>query len=230
MSLATSKVKILVWDAPTRVFHWLLALCFAGAYLTSDFDRLLAVHLALGYTMLGLVAFRLAWGLIGTRYARFANFICGPKEVARYAGHLLSFKAEHPVGHNPLASVSIVLMLLSTLIIVLSGWLYFSGGPKLIKEFHEGAAAFMLAVVAVHVAGVLFASLMERQNLARSMLNGYKLGGAEQAIRSTWWPVAALVLAGVLGFWWLQWQNPPVTDTMISANTFLRFSNANSAG
>jgi len=230
MPLAPSKVKILVWDAPTRVFHWLLALCFAGAYLSADFDRLLAVHLTLGYTMLGLVAFRLVWGLIGTRYARFANFIRKPKEVARYAGQLLSFKAEHPVGHNPLGSVSIILMLLSTLVIVLSGWLYVSGGPKLIKEFHEGAAAFMLAVVAVHVAGVVFASLMERQNLARSMLNGYKLGRAEQAIRWTWWPIAALVLAGVWGFWWLQWQNPPHTDTIISGNTTLRFSNANSAG
>ncbi|HSO46154.1 MAG TPA: cytochrome b/b6 domain-containing protein, partial [Rhodoferax sp.] len=156
MSSAVFKVKILVWDAPTRVFHGLLALCFAGAYLTSDFDRLLAVHLALGYTMLGLVAFRLAWGLIGTRYARFANFIRGPKDMARYAGDLLSLKSEHPVGHNPLASASIVLMLVSTLVIVLSGWLYVSGGPKLIKEFHEGAAAFMLAVVGVHVAGVLF--------------------------------------------------------------------------
>ncbi|OIP16938.1 MAG: cytochrome B [Comamonadaceae bacterium CG_4_9_14_3_um_filter_60_33] len=208
MPLAPSKVKILVWDAPTRVFHWLLALCFAGAYLTADFDRLLGVHLTLGYTMLGLVAFRLAWGLIGTRYARFANFLRSPKEVARYAGHLLSSKAEHPVGHNPLGSVSIVLMLLSTLFIVLSGWLYVSGGPKLIKEFHEGTAAFMLAVVAVHVAGVLFASLMERQNLARSMLNGYKLGYAEQAIRWTWWPVATMLLAGAVAFWWLQWQSP----------------------
>lgn len=230
MPPVTSKVKILVWDTPTRVFHWLLALCFAGAYLTADSDRLLGVHLTLGYIMLGLVAFRLVWGLIGTRYARFANFIRRPKEVVRYAGHLLSFKAEHPVGHNPLGSVSIVLMLLSTLVIVLSGWIYVSGGPKLIKEFHEGAAAFMLAVVAVHVAGVLFASLMERQNLARSMLNGYKLGRAEQAIRWTWWPVAMLLLAGAAAFWWLQWQNPPVTDTIISANTFLRFSNANFAG
>lgn len=230
MPLATSKVKILVWDAPTRVFHWLLAGCFAGAYLTSDFDRLLGVHLALGYTMLGLVVFRLAWGLIGTRYARFANFIRGPKDVARYAGHLLSFKAEHPVGHNPLGSVSIVLMLLSTLVIVLSGWMYVSGGPKLIKEFHEGAAAFMLAVVVVHVAGVLFASLMERQNLARSMLNGYKLGRAEQAIRWTWWPVAIVLLAGTLGFWWLYWQNPPAVDPIISIDTISGVSDANFAG
>lgn len=219
-----------MWDAPTRVFHWLLALCFAGAYLTADFDRLLGVHLTLGYTSIGLVAFRLMWGLIGTRYARFANFIRRPADVARYAGQLLTLKAEHPVGHNPLGSVSIVLMLSSTLVIVLSGWMYVSGGPKLIKEFHEGAAAFMLAVVAVHVAGVVFASLMERQNLARAMLNGYKLGRAEQAIRWTWWPVAALMLAGVLGFWWLQWQNPPALGPVVSDVTIPGVVDANLAG
>ncbi len=205
---AVAKTKILVWDAPTRVFHWLLALSFAGAYATSEGRGLMGVHLTLGYTMVGLVVFRVIWGLVGTRYARFASFVRGPAAVARYASSMLSPKAEHPVGHNPLGAVSIVLMLLCTLVIVYTGWVYFNGGVHALKSLHEGAAALMATVVGVHVAGVLFASMMQRENLAHAMLNGHKQGRPEQAIRWSWWPVALLVLAGVLGFWWLQWQSP----------------------
>lgn len=207
-TLASVKTKILVWDAPTRVFHWLLAGCFAGAYATSEGRGLMDVHLTLGYTMVGLMVFRVMWGLIGTRYARFTNFVRGPAAVARYASGMLSPKAEHPVGHNPLGAVSIVLMLLSTLVIVYTGWVYFNGGAHALKSLHEGAAALMATVVGVHVAGVVFASMMQRENLVLAMLNGHKQGRPEQSIRWSWWPVAVLVLAGVLGFWWLQWQSP----------------------
>jgi len=206
----SSKTKILVWDAPTRVFHWLLAFCFVAGYLTSEGRGVVGVHVALGYTMVGLIAFRVVWGLIGTRYARFGSFIRGPEAVASYASDMLNPNAEHPVGHNPLGAVSIVLMLLTSLAIVYTGWVYFNGGAHSLKELHEGAAGLMLAMVAVHVAGVIFASMMQRENLASSMLSGYKQGRPEQAIRWSWWPVALLVLAGVLAFWYLQWQEPPV--------------------
>jgi len=221
-TLAVEKTKILVWDAPTRVFHWLLALSFAGAYATSEGRGLMGVHLTLGYTMVGLVAFRVIWGLIGTRYARFSNFVRGPATVARYASDMLSPKADHSVGHNPLGAVSIVLMLLCTLAIVYSGWVYFNGGVHALKSLHEGAAALMATVVAVHVAGVVLASLMQGENLVRAMFNGRKQGRPEQSIRWSWWPVAVLVLAGVLGFWWLQWRAPNAIglgSNMSSQNT-----------
>lgn len=204
--------KVLVWDAPTRVFHWLMVLCFAGSWLSSEGERWLGVHLTLGYTMVALVAWRVFWGLVGTRYARFGNFIRGPKAIARYASAMLGYKAEHPVGHNPMGAVSIVLMLALTLLVNGAGWLYFNSGVHALKEVHEGAAAVMLMVVGVHVAGVVFASLMQRENLARSMVNGYKRAQATDAIRWSWWPVAVLLLAAVMGFWWLQWQSP-VVDT-----------------
>lgn len=200
--------KVLVWDAPTRVFHWLMVLCFAGAWLTSEGERWLGVHLTLGYTMVALVAWRVLWGVIGTRYARFRNFVRGPKAIAHYASGMLGYKVEHPVGHNPMGAVSIVLMLALTLLVNGFGWLYFNSGVHALKEVHEGAAAAMLMVVGVHVAGVVFASLMQRENLARSMVNGYKRAKATDAIRWSWWPVAALLLAAVLGFWSLQWQSP----------------------
>jgi len=187
-----------------------MALCFAGAYVTSEGRGVVGIHLALGYTMVGLVAFRVVWGLIGTRYARFSSFIRGPEAVVSYASEMLNPKTETPVGHNPLGAVSIVLMLMSTLAIVYTGWVYINGGAHSVKEIHEGAAGFMLMVVVAHVAGVIFASMMQRENLVSSMLNGYKQGRPEQAIRWSWWPVALVLLCCVLGYWFLQWQSPPV--------------------
>jgi cytochrome b len=81
--------KVLVWDAPVRVFHWLMVLSFAGAYLTAESERWRIVHVTLGYTMVGLVAFRVVWGLVGTRYARFSSFVRGPAAIARYLRGLI---------------------------------------------------------------------------------------------------------------------------------------------
>ena len=222
---STAKTKILVWDAPTRVFHWLLALCFVGAYITSEGDRLMGVHLTLGYTTIGLVAFRLVWGLIGTRHARFTSFIRGPKALARYANGMVDGRDEHHVGHNPLGAVSIVMMLLSIMAIACTGWVYFNGGAHSVKELHEGAAAFMLTLVMVHVAGVMFASMKQRENLVRAMLTGHKKGQVHEGIRWSWWPVALMVLAAVLGFWWLQWQSPPANMPQENGHESQRFDN-----
>ena len=73
--------KIRVWDAPTRIFHWVLAISFAGAMITQDMENLRLVHITFGYTMLGLVGFRLLWGVLGTRYARFKEFVPTPAKV-----------------------------------------------------------------------------------------------------------------------------------------------------
>ena len=81
--------KVLVWDAPVRVFHWLMVFSFAGAYLTAESERWRLLHVSLGYTMAGLVAFRIVWGLIGTRHARFSDFVRGPVAIARYVGGML---------------------------------------------------------------------------------------------------------------------------------------------
>lgn len=200
-----------MWDAPTRVFHWLLALCFTGAYLTSESSRLLAVHLTLGYTMVGLVTFRLVWGLIGTRYARFSNFVRGPQAVTRYASKLMHGHSVHHTGHNPLGAVSIVLMLLCSLAIIYTGWLYFNGGAHSLKEIHEATAGLMLTLVGIHVMGVLLGCVLQGENLISAMVHGRKHGQPKDSVRWSWWPVALLILSVVLGYWWLQWQAPPVS-------------------
>ena len=202
--------KILVWDAPVRVFHWLLVLCFAGAYLTAESERWRLVHVSLGYTMGGLVAFRMVWGLMGTRYARFSSFVRGPGAVVRYVRAMLRGEPEHHVGHNPAGAVAIVLLLLSSVVIVATGWaIYNEVGGNILENLHEGAGNFMLAVVAVHVAGVVVATRLHKENLVRSMLTGYKEGAPNERIPRAWVGLAAIVLAAVLGFWWLQWKSAP---------------------
>ena len=120
--MTTDPQKVLVWDAPVRVFHWLMVLSFAGAYLTAESERWRLVHVTLGYTLGGLVAFRLLWGCVGTRHARFANFVRGPAAVMRYLRSLLNEPPEHHLGHNPAGAVAIVLLLLSSIVIVGTGW------------------------------------------------------------------------------------------------------------
>jgi cytochrome b len=200
----------LVWDAPVRVFHWLMVLCFAGAYLSAESERWRLLHVTLGYTMAGLVGFRLLWGLIGTRHARFASFVRGPAAVKRYLLAILRGRPEHHVGHNPAGALAIVAMLGLTLAIAATGWsLYNDLGGDWLEEVHEAAANLMLAVVGVHIAGVLLASWLHHENLTRAMVDGRKAVPPAEAVRSAWRSVAALMIVAVLGFWWLQWQSAP---------------------
>lgn len=202
--------KVLVWDAPVRVFHWLMVLSFAGAWLTAESERLRLVHVSLGYTMAGLVAFRLVWGLIGTRHARFASFVRGPAAVGRYLRSLLSRKPEHHTGHNPAGALAIVALLALTLLLAASGWANYNElGGHFVEELHEVLANSMLLLAGVHVAAVVLSSWLHRENLVRAMLNGRKSARTQQGIRSAWYSVAALLLAAVLYFWWSQWHNAP---------------------
>ncbi|HJV60587.1 MAG TPA: cytochrome b/b6 domain-containing protein [Albitalea sp.] len=209
-AVAAEPRRILVWDAPVRVFHWLMVLSFAGAYLTAESERWRLLHVTLGYTMAGLVGFRILWGLLGTRHARFASFVRGPAAVARYLGSLLRGRPEHHTGHNPAGALAIVGLLLLALVVTASGWATFNEiAGDWLEELHEGAANVMLAIVGVHVAAVVVSSWLHRENLVRAMVNGRKVGRPGEGIRRAWHSVAAVMLAAVLGFWWLQWRDAP---------------------
>jgi cytochrome b len=169
------KPKILVWDLAVRAFHWLLALSFLGAFLTAESERYRDVHVALGYAILGLVAFRLVWGLVGTRYARFWSFAFGPRSVLTYVKSLFTRSPQHYLGHNPAGSWAIYALLALSLLAGASGYAaYEDVGGHWMEEMHETFANLLLAVVAVHLAGVVASSLLHRENLVRSMLTGYK--------------------------------------------------------
>lgn len=202
--------KVLVWDAPVRVFHWLLVLSFALAWLSAESERWRALHVTAGYTMAALVGFRLLWGVIGTRHARFASFVRGPRAAWRYLRALAGGRPEHHVGHNPAGALAIVALLALIAATAFTGWAtYEDWGGEWLEELHEGAANALLAVVGVHLAGVVVGSLAHRENLARAMFTGRKHAPPAQGIRHAWRTVAALMLAAVLGFWALQWQAAP---------------------
>ena len=202
--------RILVWDAPVRVFHWLMVLCFATAWVTGDSDRWALLHITAGYTMGGLVVFRLVWGAAGTRYARFAAFVTGPGTVIAYVRDLLARRPQHHVGHNPAGALAIVALLALTAVVTATGWaLQENLAGHWLEEFHEASAEIMLVVVGIHIAGVIVSSWLHRENLVRAMIPGRKAGVPDEGIPRSRRILAALLLIAVLAFWGWTWLNRP---------------------
>lgn len=194
--------RILVWDIPTRVFHWLLAGSFAGAFLTAESETWRDLHVLLGYTVLGLIGFRILWGFIGTRYARFASFAFRPSQVVAYLKSLLSRSPQHYPGHNPAGSWVIYALLLLGIASGITGYATYNEiGGEWLEELHEAAANSMLALVGVHIAGVVVSSLLHRENLVRAMIDGHKIGEAGLGLRRAHWLVGVGLLAGAVAFW-----------------------------
>ncbi|MEE4279801.1 MAG: cytochrome b/b6 domain-containing protein [Halieaceae bacterium] len=178
-----------VWDPLVRIFHWSLVVGFATAFLVED--DLLAVHVWAGYLVLTLIAVRLVWGLIGPRYARFGDFVRGPRQVGGYLAAVLRGRAPRYLGHNPAGGAMVVALLLAVTATGLSGLALFgaqelsgplaplmSGLPRgwghTLEEVHEVLANFTLALIVAHIAGVVFSSLAHRENLVRAMVTGTK--------------------------------------------------------
>jgi len=120
---------ILVWDAPTRIFHWLLVIAFAIAWLSYDDNRYLDTHTFSGYTFLGLLISRLIWGVFGTHYARFQQFCYSGEEVISYLKGLLGEDMRHYVGHNPAGAWAIFALIGFGLTLTISG-LFVLGGEE----------------------------------------------------------------------------------------------------
>ncbi len=197
-----SEQTILVWDLPTRAFHWLLVLAVTGSYVTGKGELSLVVHAICGYTILGLVAFRLLWGFAGTRYARFASFRYGPRRAREYLESLLAGRPQHFLGHNPAGSWAIYALLALAAASGMTGWLSLHEyGGEFMEDVHEGATNALLAVVLLHVIGAIASSLAHGENLVRAMVDGRKRGRPEEGLRGSVWIVGVLLLAGVAAFW-----------------------------
>ena len=187
MSNVKTQQVIKVWDPLVRIFHWSLVLFFLTAYLTEDdFEN---IHIYAGYAVSILVGFRLVWGLIGPKYARFSNFVKAPSETLVYLKSLLTGNPKHYIGHNPAGGMMVVALLVA---LATTGFLGMSllatdgGGPlagtfiagfneDLLKDLHEFMANTSVALVVLHVAGVLVSSLLHRENLTRAMVTGVKV-------------------------------------------------------
>jgi len=166
--------KIRVWDLPVRLFHWLLAGSFVVAYSIAESESLRNVHVILGYTAVGLILFRIIWGFVGSRYARFASFAFAPGTAIRYLRTIRN-PHEHYVGHNPAGSYVIYAILLLGLLTGVTGYMTLGEqGGESWEEAHELFANVWLALVIFHVAGVITSSFVHRENLVRSMITGYK--------------------------------------------------------
>lgn len=158
-----------------RVLHWTLAASVAAAWLTREgWGRW---HEWIGYAALALVALRIAWGFVGTRYARFAQFVRGPAAVLRYAGRFLARSEPRHLGHNPLGGWMIVALVVNVVLAGASGWLYTTDsywGVEWVANLHDALSTSLLVLIALHVAGVAITSVRHRENLVAAMLHGRK--------------------------------------------------------
>jgi cytochrome b len=175
-----------VWDPLIRIFHWSLAGFFLLSYVTEG--ELLTVHVYAGYAVAGLIVFRLIWGLIGTRHARFTDFVTGPARLTRYLGQLVTGRAPRYLGHNPAGAAMIIALLASLALTAFTGMALIAGdgiGPlagtiftklsgEALEEVHELFANLVLFLVVLHVAGMLVSSLLHQENLVKAMVTGRK--------------------------------------------------------
>ena len=166
---------IKVWDPFVRLFHWSLVFSFAIAWLTADeWDDL---HEWAGYATAGLIGLRLLWGLIGPKYARFAQFVRSRDAVLNCIRASILGGEPRYIGHNPAGGLMIVGLILAMAGTAATGWMSTLNafwGTEWVEETHEALASFMLILVLLHVAGVIFASLRHKENLVRAMINGRK--------------------------------------------------------
>lgn len=204
MQKSDSGGRRLVWDLPTRIFHWALAGSFAGAYLLAENDAARTLHVMFGYTVAGLVVFRLLWGFAGSRHARFSDFAYGPRSALGYLRDLVAGRARDYDGHNPAASWAIYGLLALAAATAMSGWLNYNEiGGEAFEEVHEVLANAWLALVAVHLAGVVVSSVAHGRNLVAAMITGYRAAGTAEPAGAVS-PRRALgsaLLVAVLGFW-----------------------------
>ena len=173
MNIETKPIR--VWDLPTRIFHWSLAASFVTAFVTSESEKWRDIHVIAGYTLAGLIAFRILWGFVGGGYARFAEFLPTPAKLVDYLKSLVTGKPRHYIGHNPAGAVAIFLLLGFGIAAAASGWAaYQDMGGDLMEELHEAAANGMMATVVIHIAGVIVSSWLHGENLVLAMITGCK--------------------------------------------------------
>jgi cytochrome b len=202
--------RIFVWDIPTRVFHWSLAILVIVAWFTGEGEGSAALlHRTAGAAIAGLLAFRMVWGFVGGEHARFADFAFAPAAIMRYGRELAFAKPQRHLGHNPLGAVAVFFLLINLIVIVATG-LVSAGehnqGPfagvsgEAFAEAHEAAFRVLQVLVSLHLIGVVAETIATRDALVPAMITGYKSrrvseGGAD-ARRAG---VVALIMALAVG-------------------------------
>ncbi|HDK38156.1 MAG TPA: cytochrome B [Thiolapillus brandeum] len=200
MNTENVRREIKIWDPLVRIFHWTLVVSFVVDYASGD--ELTTIHIWFGYLITGLLVFRIIWGFVGPKHARFSDFVYPPGEIITYVKSLVSGKPARYLGHNPAGGLMVILLLVSLGFTVGTGllmiqtpksgtlqvtdaqssWLVYEDddehkaheGNEAFEEIHEFFANLTLLLVLLHIAGVVVSSRIHRENLVRSMINGKK--------------------------------------------------------
>lgn len=223
--------KVLVWDLPLRLFHWLLVATIIGAWYTSDQDNdLIDYHLIFGYVALGLIIFRISWGFLGTTHAKFSQFVPTLSKVIHY---IKNFKQPQPTpytGHNPLGGLMVIFMLFIILLQAISGLFMnddiFTNGPyygtineefeAVLIFFHRNSFNVILTAIALHLLAILFYKVVKKKPLVAAMITGKKSEeevAQKDGIKHSKLVVAFIITLVVIAFvYWLVIINAPVME------------------
>ena len=166
--------RVPVWDIAVRLFHWSLVALVAMTYFWAE-QR--ALHRSLGYAVVGLIGFRLIWGLIGTRHARFANFVPSPRRLIYYLIDMAQGREPRHLGHNPAGGAMIVALLATLAAVGTTGYMMGQDawfGVAWVESAHKTLVQVLVILICLHVTGVVFSSLRHRENLVLSMVTGEK--------------------------------------------------------
>ena len=217
----TQDRSVRVWDLPTRLFHWALVILVVTSFATGVIGgNAMQYHLWSGYTILTLVVFRIIWGIVGSRTARFAVFVSSPRAVLQYAKTLLD--RDHPryLGHNPMGGWSIVAMLTALLVQVSTG-LFASDdistqGPlygwvsndvsRWLTQIHLFNLSVIVVLVGLHLAAILFYLVVKHENLIKPMVTGNKRWLAPVGQQTTFaplWKACVALLVSILAVYLL---------------------------
>lgn len=222
--------KLFVWDLPVRLFHWLLVISLLSAWYTSDGERgLIDYHLKIGYFILGLILFRITWGIFGTHYAKFSQFLPTKTKLKNYLKKSKQEKGYTTIGHNPLGGLMVVFMLLLILSQAISGLFMnddvFTTGPyyesasssvqKIMSFIHHNVFDVILIVSVLHIGAIFYYLFAKKINLIVPMITGYKLSHSEKTsgIKSSKLLLSLIIILIVAVFlYWLLVLNIPVEE------------------
>ncbi len=170
MENSLEKKIVKVWDLPIRLFHWTIAVAFAVAWLTSESEEFRNIHFFSGYFLIAMVSLRIIYGFVGSKYARFSDFV-QPLKIWDY---IKNIKTQHYLGHNPIGALGVIFLMFGTLATAIVGHYLSYEETELLEEAHEILATASLTVVVIHILGVLVSSHLHKENLPKSMITGNK--------------------------------------------------------
>jgi cytochrome b len=221
--------KNLVWDIPVRLFHWLLVLCLLGQWLTAEvLEDAMDIHFYIGYFTLGLIIFRLIWGFVGTKYAKFNSFIAGPKAILAYSKSVMSKQHTFSIGHNALGGLLLPAVIILVGLQAISGLFttddvvstgpYYDGANADLQQWmqwlHHNVFNVLLGIIGLHLVAIGWYLIFLKHNLIRPMLDGKKAVAEKDSINHSQLIKAILImcLVAIFVYWLVEINPPPIED------------------